>query len=198
MRLVRTPRAAASRGGAPWAGRGDRRAPVRTTSQIGRDPSAPVEPVDVDDDVDRPSQLLAHCSERPLRSGLEDQRFESEQRVEWAVGMTGGQRSVVAGVHRLDEGEALVRTDLADDQPVGTQPQCRADEIAERHRRDPFGRRGSRFEAHDVSGAARQFARVFEHDEPFEARRPSRPSTPAGRSCPTTWRRTPPRCIGRR
>ena len=77
-----------------------------------------------------------------------DERLEPQQRVERTVGVTRRDRSVVAGVHRLDQCEHLVAAHLADDDAVGPQPERGPHEVGQLDRRRAVGERGSRLEAH--------------------------------------------------
>ena len=47
--------------------------------------------------------------------------------------MCGRERSLVAGVHRLEHVERFAAADLADDDPVGSHPKRVAHQIADRH-----------------------------------------------------------------
>ena len=60
--------------------------------------------------------------------------------------MAGRHRSVVSGVHRLDQRQHLVAAHFADDDPVGAQAEGGPNEIGERHRWRAVGERGPRLE----------------------------------------------------
>ena len=97
--------AARSAGGAecPSATLRGQRPPRRSRRPAGRVVAG--SRVDVHDDVDRARELVADRGEGPRRCGLQDQRLESQERVERSVGVAGRHRPVVSGVHRLHERE---------------------------------------------------------------------------------------------
>ena len=66
------------------------------------------------DDVDRAGELVTDRRQRPGGRRLEDQGLESQERIERPVRMACRQRSVVTGVHRLDERQHLVAAHFAD------------------------------------------------------------------------------------
>ena len=88
--------------------------------------------------------------------------------------MARRQRSVVTGVHRLDERQHLVAADFADHDAVGSQPQRRSDEVGHRDRWGAVGERRSGLEANHVTVLDRQFGGVLHHDESFGAGQRSR------------------------
>ena len=67
--------------------------------------------------------LLAHRALGQVRRAHRDHRLDSRQRVARRVGVDGRQRSVVAGVHRLQHVERFLAADLADDDAVGAHTQ---------------------------------------------------------------------------
>ena len=79
-------------------------------------------------------------------------------------------RSLVAGVHRLQHVEALGATNLTDDDPVGTHAQRVADEIADRDLAAALDIRRSRLEPHDMVLLQLQLDGVLDRDDPLVAR----------------------------
>ena len=76
-----------------------------------------------DDDVHRARHLRPHRAHGQVDAGEEAERLEAPERVRGRVGVGGGERAAVAGVHRLQEVEALAATDFADDDAIGPQAQ---------------------------------------------------------------------------
>ena len=93
---------------------------------------AVLETVQLDDQVDRAGDLLADCLEGQVQTGHEHQRFEPREGLARAVRMDGGQRAVVAGVHRLEHVERLTATALSNDDAIGTHAQRVDDQLADR------------------------------------------------------------------
>ena len=80
---------------------------------------AVLEPGGVDDDVDGGRHLLADRPQRQLVAGHQHHGLEPPEHVLGAVGVTGRQRPVVTGGHRLEHVERLACSALADDDAVG-------------------------------------------------------------------------------
>ena len=78
---------------------------------------------DLDDEVDRRGNLLAHGALRQIQVGHRHHRVEAIERVARAVGVDGRQAAVVAGVHRLQHVERLGAAHLADDDAIGPHAQ---------------------------------------------------------------------------
>ena len=70
-------------------------------------PSSVLEAALLDDEVHRGGDLLADGPDRQVDAGHEDHRLETRQHVAGAVGVTGGHRAVVTGVHGLEHVEGL-------------------------------------------------------------------------------------------
>ena len=150
------------------SGRSARRSPLMTTSPTSttrRRPS-PQRATWTTTSIERVS-CCAHGRQRPRRRRLHDQRLESVEDVEGAVGVTRRPRAVVAGVQRLDEGEHLGATHFSDDQAVGTQPQRGAHELLERDRwwTVDGGRAG--LEPEEVHGGRQQLGGVLDRHDPL-------------------------------
>ena len=69
--------------------------------------------------------------DRQVDAGHEHHRLEAGERVARRVGVHGGQRAVVAGVHRLEHVQRLAAADLADDDAVGAHAQRVAHQVAD-------------------------------------------------------------------
>src|SRR5450756_2823169 len=84
----------------------------------------------LDDDVDRGADHLADGPRRQRESGQRDHRFAARQRLAGIVGVQRTHRSVVTGVHGLQQVEGLRSADFADDDAFGTHTQAVADQLA--------------------------------------------------------------------
>ena len=154
---------------------------------------------DVDDDVDRTGDaLVADRRQRPCGCRLQDERFEPEECVERFVGMTRRQRSVVAGVHRLDECQHLVAAHFADDDAIGSQPQRRTDEVGHRDRCGTVEECRPGLESNDVTMLDGQLRRVLHHDESLGAGHCLEQRGDERRLARRCSRRTPRRCTADR
>ena len=78
---------------------------------------------EVHDEVDGRRHLLADGPDGQVEAGHQGHGLEAGQRVAGAVGVDGGERAVVAGVHGLEHVEGLAATALPDDDPVGPHAQ---------------------------------------------------------------------------
>jgi hypothetical protein len=65
------------------------------------------------------TDVFASTISGPLCAVLEDERFKPANRVQWTVGVTGGERAAVAGVHGGQHVEHLSSSDFPDDEPIG-------------------------------------------------------------------------------
>ncbi len=90
------------------------------------------------------------------------------------VGVDGAERAAVAGVERLEEVEGLLAPDLADDQPVGPEPQRGPDERPDRDRTGALGVGRPGLEPDDVRLAERQLGGLLDRDDALRRRRPRR------------------------
>ena len=70
-------------------------------------PGAVLEARLVDDQVDGGGDLLADRPQRQVDAGHQDHRLEAGEHVARAVGVAGGHRAVVAGVHGLEHVQRL-------------------------------------------------------------------------------------------
>ena len=98
----------------------------------GHPARAVVEPVELDDQVERRRDLLADRLDRQVEAGHQHHRLDAGERVAGRVGVHRRERAVVAGVHRLEHVERLGAADLADDDPVGPHAQRVAHQVADR------------------------------------------------------------------
>ena len=76
---------------------------------------------DLHHDIDRAGELLADRRQRQLGGtlGPHDHRFQPPEGINGGIGMHGGHRAFVAGVHRLQHVQRLGAADLAHDDAVG-------------------------------------------------------------------------------
>ena len=90
-----------------------------------------LQPAGLDDQVDGGGDLLAAARVTGrFEPGHADHRLEPRQGVARRVGVDGGHRAVVAGVHGLEHVERLGAAALADDDPVGPHAQGVAHQVA--------------------------------------------------------------------
>ena len=134
---------------------------------LGDAPGAVGAASDVHDGIDRARHLPTDRGERPGGGRLHEERRDATERVERPVRVARRERSVVAGVHRLDRGEHLGATELADDEPVGSEPERGAHERRELDARQPVGRRRPRLEPHRVETLERELSRARRYDRPL-------------------------------
>ena len=104
---------------------------------------------------------------RHIAGAHQDHVFDPGERVARGVGVHGGHRAVVAGVHRLEHVEGFGAANLANDDPVRTHPQRVAHERALIDLPAPLDIRRPRFERDDVILLELQFGRVLDGDDPF-------------------------------
>ena len=105
---------------------------------------------DLDDGVDGVRDLLADGALGNIEVGHGDHVFDAGEGVARGVGVDGGERAFVAGVHGLQHVEGFFAAHLADHDAVGAHTQAVDDELAHADRALAFdvGRAG--FEADDV------------------------------------------------
>ena len=83
------------------------------------------------DQVDGAGDLLADGADRQVDAGHQDHGLQPREAVARGVGVDGGDRAVVAGVHRLQHVERGAVADLADDDAVGPHAQGVAHQVAD-------------------------------------------------------------------
>ena len=81
--------------------------------------------------------------------------------------MDGRQGAVVTGVERRQQVEGLSPPDLADDDPVGTHPECVAKQVADRHLAARLDARGPALEPNDVRLAEAELGGVLDGHHPL-------------------------------
>ena len=84
-----------------------------------------------DDEMHRRRHLGPHRAQRHLDAREQTEHLEAAQRIDRRVRVSCGQRAAVAGVHRLQEVEALAAAHFADDDPVRTQAQRGVEQVAD-------------------------------------------------------------------
>ena len=89
------------------------------------------QPADLHDEVDGGGDLLADGPQRQVHAGHQHQGLQPGDGVARGVGVHGGQRAVVAGVHGLQHVQALAAAALADHDAVGAHAQRVAHQIAD-------------------------------------------------------------------
>ncbi len=101
---------------------------------------------DLDDCVNGVRNLLANGALGNIEVGHGNHVFDAGQGVARGVGVDGGERALVAGIHGLKHVEGFFAAHLADHDAVGTHTQAVDDELAHADRAFAFdvGRRGFR------------------------------------------------------
>src|SRR5499426_4489021 len=117
------------------------------------------------DDVNRGADHFANGLRRQRIAAHGDHRFETRQGLARVVGVQRAHRTVVAGVHRLQQVERLGSAYLADDDALGPHTQTVAHEITHGHLAFAFqvGRPG--LQAHHVRLLQLQLGGVFAGDD---------------------------------
>ena len=130
-----------------------------------RDPAVAVGQALLDDDVDGGGDLLADGAHRQVHAGHQHHGLEAGDGVARGVGVDGGQRAVVAGVHGLEHVEGLAAAALADDDAVRPHAQRVAHQVADRDCALALdvGRPG--LELHHVVLLELQLGRVLDGDD---------------------------------
>src|SRR5699024_11581352 len=93
---------------------------------------------DVDDEIDRGREMIANGLEGQSDTSQQYEGFQTPKRIFAVVGVNGRQRTVMAGVHGLDEFEGFRASDFAEQNPIGSHTQCVAAQFACVDRRQPF------------------------------------------------------------
>ena len=131
---------------------------------------AVAEAAHLDHDVDRARDLLPHGLLRQVEARHRDHRLEPAQRVARRVGVDGGERAVVAGVHGLEHVHGLAAAALAHDDAVGPHTQGVDQEQALGHLARAFdvGRAG--LQPDHVRLLELKLGRVLDRDDPLGGR----------------------------
>ena len=119
----------------------------------------------LDDQLDRRRDLLPHRPLRQVGRAHRDHRLDAGQRIARRVGVDGGQRAVVAGVHRLQHVERFLAADLADDDAVGTHTQGVDHQLALADGALAFDVGRPRLEPRDVLLVQLQLGGVLDRDD---------------------------------
>ena len=125
-----------------------------------------VEPVELDDELERRRDMAPNCTERQLVAGHQHHRLEAVERVPRRVRMDGRERALVARVHRLEHVERLGAADLADDDPIGPHAQRVPDEVADRDLAFALDVLRAGLEADHVPLGELELGRVLDRDDP--------------------------------
>src|SRR3954469_16006136 len=119
----------------------------------------------LDDDVDRGADHLAYRARGQREAAHRDHGFAARQRLARVVGVQRSHRTVVTGVHGLQQIERLGSADFADDDAFRAHTQAVAHQFAHRDLAFAFdvGRAG--FQPHHVRLLQLKFGRVFAGDD---------------------------------
>ena len=125
---------------------------------------------DLDHGMNGAGHLLADGAFRNIEIGHGDHVLDAVQSVARGVGVNGGERALMAGVHGLKHVKGLLAAHLAYHDAVGAHTEAVDDELAHADRALAFdvGRAG--FEADDVLLLELQFGRVFDGDDALGVR----------------------------
>ena len=132
---------------------------------VGDPAGAVAEPLDLHDQVDGRGDLLADRPQRQVHAGHQHQRLQPGDAVARRVGVQGGERAVVAGVHRLQHVERLAAAALADDDPVGPHAQGVAHQVADGDLARALDVGRPRLQRDDVLLLELQLGRVLDGDD---------------------------------
>src|SRR6202008_3749518 len=102
------------------------------------------------DDVDRTHDHLANWFRRQGETAHRDHRFETLHGFARGIRVQRTHRTVVAGVHRLQQVERFGSAHFADDDPFRAHAQAVADEIAHGDLAVALEGGGARFQPHDA------------------------------------------------
>ena len=121
----------------------------------------------VDDQVDRRGDLVADRAEGQLVAGHQDHRLEPSQHVRRRVRVTGRERPVLAGRHRLEHVQRLARATLPDDDPVGPHVEGIAEQVADGDLALTLDVRRPGLELDHVRLAQLELGGVLDRDDPL-------------------------------
>ena len=120
---------------------------------------------DLHDQIDRARDLLADGAHAHVGVGHADHDFQARHAVARRVGVNGGERAVVTGIHGLKHVQRFFAADFADDDAVGPHTEGVDDQIANLDGAVAFDVGGPRFHARHVRLAQPQFGGVFDGDD---------------------------------
>ena len=127
---------------------------------------AVVEPVELDDEVERGGDVAPDRAQRQLVARHQDHRLDAVESIAGRVRVHGRERALVARVHRLEHVERLGAANLADDDPVGPHAERVADEIADRDLALALDVLRPRLEPEHVPLVELELGRVLDRDDP--------------------------------
>src|SRR5690606_34915292 len=102
------------------------------------------------DDVDRAGNLAADRGDRHRHTGHAQHLLKAADGVAWRVGVDGGHRTFMAGVHRLQHVERFLTSALAENHTVRAHAQRVLDQVALPDLAMPFHVGGTRLHPSDV------------------------------------------------
>ena len=132
---------------------------------VGDFTSAVTETRDLNDYVDRRSNLPADGAVRNVQAGHGDHGFQAADSVARGVRVNGGERSIVTGVHGLQHVERFFAANLTNDDAVGAHTQTVDEQLPLMDGAFAFDVGRARFQAYDVILVKLQFGGVFDGDD---------------------------------
>ena len=126
------------------------------------------------DQVDCGSDLFPDRPHRQIHPRHQHHRFQAAQHIARCIGVPGGKRTVMAGVHRLQHIQRLTATHLADHDSVRPHPQRVPNQVTHGHGAFSLniGRPG--LQRHDMFLTQLQFGGVFNRNDPVLGRNKGR------------------------
>ena len=110
---------------------------------------------------------------RQIEPGHADHVLQARNGIAWVVGVNGGQRTFVAGIHRLHHIHRFRAADLANHDPVRPHPQGVANQCPLVDFTLAFDVRRARFQADDMRLLELQLGCVFDGDDALGLRNES-------------------------
>ena len=124
----------------------------------------------MDHQVQGPRDLTPDRGQRELRSA-EGHRFETGEHVPRTVGMSGGKRTVVSGVHRLEHIQRLTAAHLAHDDPVRIHAETGPDQVRNGNCAFTLRVGAARFQPHQIPDVGElQLRGILDGDDAFFVR----------------------------
>src|SRR5271166_3101886 len=152
---------------------------VADHSQYFADHSASWVTLNMDDEIDRFSDLSFGVGEGCLRMVPHHQIGEAMEGLFCRVGVNRSQRSSVASVEGIEERSRFDSADFAEDDPVWTPAQSRLQKIIERDVR--FEGIRLTFDSQDIRLLDAKFRRILDHNDPLAVRNRLRQYVKEGR-----------------
>src|ERR1019366_6134521 len=122
---------------------------------------------DLHDDVNGRRHLVPQCLLRQAQVGHQRHGFNSCQRVPRIVGVNGGYRTVVAGVHGLQHIQRFSSAHLADHDAVGPHTQRVDDQLTLMYRTFPLDIRRPALQADHMFLLQLKLSRILDGHDPF-------------------------------